>query len=458
MRLARLAALGAATTVVGCGFLSLDGLTGGDAGQGVVAPVDGSPQDGTVVPEAGGGEAGSDGKVPDDGPVTDGETPGTPVTIASAGGLTAPSGAAQEGHLVWTNGTKQWWFFSAGAADAGALAVASSSDFQTWTAGAPIALPGPPTDGRNLAAWAGTAGGQDVVDVAVSAVVSSTDRRHLHVLGQPSAGGFQVEALAVLGTTTANLTGLAPDGPATASASDGTIVDTSAWSQDADGGATGNEYAWSSATTDAGAPAFGPTQELEQVPGYVNARAVVPLPGGGVMALWEAGDVDPDPTNVSFATGLSTKWSPPAAVFVAAPQDPNDWSACSLGTSVHAVRHTSGGAWEHRVWTAGTATGDGGTAFVDGGTIGTMNAPAGTGVVVLCDATRVHVFAIAPDTGNPIRTTAWDGTSWAAWTDVVGAAVATVQRTWLTGAITPAGTVGLAWTQGTTVEGAIVGP
>ncbi len=178
------------------------------------------------------------------------------------------------------------------------------------------------------------------------------------------------------------------------------------------------------------------------MPGYVNARGLVPLPGASVLSLWESGDVDPDPTNVNSALVVAGSWSPWAAVFAPASQDPNDWGACGNGATVSAVRHTSAGAWEHRLWSG--SLDDGGAAFADGGAMGTLDTSAAAGAVVLCDGTKVHVYAIAPGPGSPVRTTVWDGTAWSAWSDAV---VAGKTRTWLTGTITPSGRVALAWTE-----------
>ena len=456
-------AMGFAATLAGCALVSLDGLTGGDAG-----PRDAAATDGTLV-----ADAGDDGPVKDatgdpssDAPATDGGKPdgattGAPVSIVSVGAVTAPSGAAQQGHLVWTAGAQRWWLFYVDATDPTVLHAMTSSDFLAWSAGLASTLPGPPSDGRNIAAWAGTAAGQDVVHLGVSVVVSGTDRRHGHLRARPTGGTLQLDPLVVLGTPYLNLSGLDPDEPATALGGDGTLYDTSAWYEGPDGGPTGNEYAWYSTVPDPGGawtPTFGAVQLVEQVPGYVNARALVPLPGGSVMGLWEAGDVDPDPTNVNFAVGTSSQGSTSAGVFSPAPQDPNDWGACHLGTAVHAIRRTSAGSWEHRIWTGATGP-DGGTEFVDGGAMQALDALPGGGAVVLCDSTRVHVFAIRSGTGNPIAETTWNGTAWSAWTNAVPAPG---QRTWLTGTITPTGTIALAWTESAAspavIAGALLGP
>jgi hypothetical protein len=120
-----------------------------------------------------------------------------------------------------------------------------------------------------------------------------------------------------------------------------------------------------------------------------------------------------------------------------------------LNTSVHAVRHTAAGAWEHRVWS--------GAAFADGSTMPTLDMPAGAGAVVLCDASSVRVFAIAPDAGNPVDATQWDGTSWSAWKEVVAPGA---PRSYLSGSITPGGQVALVWTEasdgGSLIAGALV--
>jgi hypothetical protein len=469
MRLAGLVALGAASSVVGCEVFSLDGLAGGsDAGSSVTGPLDASVQDATepddaradavvdaaaddlsVPPvDAGGGDAANDGG---------------PVTLATVGSTGAPSGAAQRGHLAWTDGTQQWWLFYVDSTKPDLLQSVVSNDFVTWSQSTSVALPGAATDGRNVAVWAGAAGGQDVLHLSVSVDVSSTDRRHLHVRARPAGSALTFDPVVVVGTTSANLSGLDPDGPATALGTDGTIFETSGWFEYPDSGVTGNEYGWSSTRPDPGGaftPAFGPATLVEEVPGYVNARGLVPLPGASasMLGLWESGDVDPDPTNVSAALGVAGSWSPASRVFAPASQDPNDWGACGNGATVSAVRHTSAGAWEHRVW--GGSLDDGGSvAFESGAAMSALGTPAAAGAVVLCDGTRVHVFAIAPDAGSPIRTTVWDGTAWSAWSDAVAAGNT---RTWLTGTITPAGRVALAWTESvgasSTIVGARVGP
>lgn len=449
------AALSAAT-IAGCGiFEPLDGLSGGDAG---------ARLDAAELPDVGGDDA-TDAPAMDASPTGDAmldareastdagaaETsgPAAPVTIADVGAVAAPSGHAQQGPLVWLSGAQAWWLFYESAASPTTLATLASSDFQTWSPVGTITLPGPPTDGRNIAALAGAAGGEDVLHVAVGVVVAPNDRRHLHVRAHPLTGMLQFDAYDELGTTSFASSNLDPDGPATALGSDGTVLDTSGWYQVPDSGATANEFAWLTTSPDPGGawiPTWGAVASVETVPQYVNARAAVALPGGSFMALWEAGDAEPDPTNVHFALLSSGQWSAAGNVFAASPQDPNDWGACLLNTSVHAVRHTSSGAWEHRVWS--------GAAFADGGTMPKLDMPVGAGAVVLCDASSVRVFAIAPDAGNPVDETQWDGTSWSAWKEVVAPGAT---RSYLSGAITPDGQAALVWTEGSDGGSVIAG-
>jgi len=468
MRLAGLVALGAASFLVGCETLSLDGLTSGsaDAGGAVEGSMDGSLRDATDPADAHADavfDASADGLSvpPADAAGGDAAYDGGPVALAAVGAATAPSGAAQRGHLAWTDGTQQWWLFYVDSTKPDLLQSVVSNDFVTWSPATSLGLPGAATDGRNVAVWAGAAGGQDVLHLSVSVGLSSTDRRHLHVRARPAGSALTFDPIVVVATNTADLSGLDPDGPATALGTDGTIFETSGWFEHPDSGATGNEVGWSSTSPDPGGaftPAFGPALLIEQVPGYVNARGLVPLPGASILSVWESGDVDPDPTNVSSALGTSGSWSAGSRVFPLSSQDANDWGSCGNGATVSVVRHTRAGAWEHRVW-SGSLDDGGGVAFASGATMAALGTPAAAGAVVLCDGARVHVFAIAPDAGNPIRTTVWDGTAWSAWSDAVAAGN---PRTWLTGTITPAGRVALAWTEtagaSSTIVGALVAP
>lgn len=458
MRGRRLAAAVIATaTLAACEiFEPLDGLSGADAGprfDAMELPDVGPDSQSDEAPADAPGDSVLDAKdASSDVDAAETSGPATPVDIVDVGAVTAPSGHAQQGPLVWLSGEQAWWLFYESAAKPTTLAALGSSDFRTWSPVGTITLPGPPTDGRNIAALAGVAGGKDVLHVGVGVVVSSSDRRHLHVRAHPVSGTLQFDAYGVLGTPTLSSSNLDPDGPATALGSDDTVLDTSGWYEVPDSGGTANEYAWVTTSADPGGawtPAWGAVATVETIPQYVNARAALALAGGSFMALWEAGDVEPDPTNVHFALLSSGQWSAAASVFASSTQDANDWGACRLGTSVHAVRHTSAGAWEHRVWS--------GTAFVDGGTMPTLDTPAGAGAVVLCDTSSVRVFAIAPSAGNPVDATQWNGTSWSAWKEVVAPGA---PRSYLSGAITPGGQVALVWTEaadgGALVAGALV--
>ncbi len=247
MRLAGLVAMGAASSMAGCGLFSLDGLAGGDAAAdgAVVQPLDGSPLDGTgpadALEAAANDAAADDHSVPPvDSGSGDAANPGGPVTLAAAGSTNAPSGAAQQGHLAWTDGTQQWWLFYVDSAKPDLLQSVVSSDFVTWSPSTALTLPGAVPDGRNVAVWAGAAAGQAVLHLSISVNVSSTDRRHLHLRARPAGSALTFDPVVVAGTTSANLAGLDPDGPATTLGSDGTIVETSGWFEIPDSGAIGN--------------------------------------------------------------------------------------------------------------------------------------------------------------------------------------------------------------------------
>jgi len=58
-------------------------------------------------------------------------------------------GAAQQGHLAWTEGTQQWWLFYVDSTKPDLLQSVVSSDFVTWSSSTSFALPGPVSDGRD---------------------------------------------------------------------------------------------------------------------------------------------------------------------------------------------------------------------------------------------------------------------------------------------------------------------
>jgi hypothetical protein len=180
----------------------------------------------------------------------------------------------------------------------------------------------------------------------------------------------------------------------------------------------------------------------------VNARAfaVVP-PQGTVLALWELADAEPDPTNVAWSQLGTGGWSNAANVFAGGKfQSANDWDVATVGAGdVRVVRRGLDGSFDH--------------ARFDGQGWSTLQAPpsdpglAESGVVVLANAPRVAVFAIAADAASSVRQIVWDGTQWGGWSTVEGSATA---RRSLAGCDAP-GHTALVWTETGSAGTSIVG-
>jgi membrane protein implicated in regulation of membrane protease activity len=169
----------------------------------------------------------------------------------------------------------------------------------------------------------------------------------------------------------------------------------------------------------------------------VNARALVPLAAGHVLALWELADAEPDPTNVAFSTFGGLSWTAGAPLFSGTTaQSANDWDVVHLtDTNVRVVRRALAGGFDD--------------VRFDGSTWSALAAPtgdpglAGSGVVLLGSAPRVAAFTIAGDAANSVRQAVWNGASWGPWTTLEGTPAA---RRFLSG-WSSAGHAAVIWTQ-----------
>lgn len=380
----------------------------------------------------------------------------TPVVIATGGDAGAPTGNAQQTHLVYAEHGKRWWLFTIDNAAPTVLATYSSTDFVTWMPGAPLTLPlGHGGHGGNFSVAYADLGGQDVVHLAISLEAATNDRRHYHARAVINLAAIAWGAPAQVDLIT-DPSPPNPDGCSAVVTSGGVVIDTTGWAPYGGGASyTGNEEAFVGLSPDDGTSwdaSFGPRQDVGAVSKYSNARLAMPLASGDALLFWETADVEPDPTNVRWsrmsAAGVA---SAPGDVFAAAAQGWNDWSAARLSdTDVHAVRRQTTGAFDHRRW-------DGAT-WNDGSAIPALMTATDRGVVVLHDASRVMLVAISSDAdaNTAVMATTWvsGGSSdagtdagtgtWTAWAPIVATPA---QRTNPSGFTSPTAGSAIIWTE-----------
>jgi hypothetical protein len=400
---ARAAAVAVATccAVAACSLRSLDGYSGGP-----------------VAAEAGAGEGGNSGG--------DAGTPGgdggsaAPVTITTVGSVAKGTGLPMQSHLAFAEGAGVWVLFYFDSAAPQSVRTRTSADFVTWTEGAALDLPvAHRGEGRNLAVAYAPLGSTDVFELALSLKNGSSDRRHYNARATLAGGVIAFGPVTQVSSTPAGDPDLDPDGPAIGVANDGFVTTfTGWWTNNPDGGSggTGNEYAFRSSVADVGGT-FAPTwsgTRLETVPTICNARGVVALGSSDLLALWESGDSNPNPTDIRFARANGASWSKVDDVFTQnAAQDPGDWAALAVSaTEVHLVRLALDGTFAHRRYD--------GNGWSDGAAIPPERATVGGGIALARGPSGPMLLAIA-EGGGAVRATTWDGTRWGTWATVVPA-------------------------------------
>jgi hypothetical protein len=435
-------ALFAGVIASGCG-LSTSGLfAAGDGGPPGSPPLTGP--DGAPLPP-------SEGGAPIDGAASDSPwqpppSDGPPVTptaaIVGVGNVANETGIAQGAHLVYATHAARWFLFFIDDAHANLLQTISSSDFVVWTPGASLTLPASHgNQGADLTVAYADIAGDDVVHIGIGLhFPASNDRRHFHV--RAAISGAAVTFGTPLQITQVNDPQLVePDGPATLVTPDGYIWDSSGWA--AYMGGTGNEIAWQSTGLDLGASwdgNMGAQQNVDQLVHTVNARALTQLPAGGLLALYELADVEPDPTNVAWSTyAVGAGWGQSHVVFgTPASQSADDWDVAEVSTTdVRLVRRSLAGAYEQ--------------SSFDGAQWNVLSAPpsdpgrAESGVVLLANGTSLALVAIGSDAANSVRVVTWDGSRWGNWSTLEGS---TGSRAYLSAVSASApGHAAVIWTQ-----------
>lgn len=385
--LALAGALATGAIASGCLFPSLSSLAGGDdAGVDDAGRVDG-------------GDAASEA--------------GAPATLANVGAsVAAATGDAQQTHIVWAAADQRWWLFYIDG-DPTLLKTRSSPDFVTWTDGASLTLPYTnAAEGRNFSVAYASLSGADVVHVSFSHDQSST-QTHTHARAEIQKGAITFGAAADVCSVSASSPGA--DSPAALLLADGTVWDSTG---DVNSQSSGrhNEDVFVASSPDTGPSWTGAfTQKtVEIVTDVVNARQMIQA--NGVVALWEAGDQEPNPTNV-HASVLQGTWGAPISLFPDAVQDPNDWSGAALrvGGSIdlHVVRARLAGGYDHAV----------GAGATPAAPPPTMARTAGSGLLALADPDHLAVVDTAAD--GSLQLSTWSPTDgvWSAWRALTGPGV-----------------------------------
>ncbi len=341
--------------------------------------------------------------------------------LALVGTVATETGLSTQTHVAYANHAKRWWLFYITDADPSLLRTRSSLDFCTWSEGAALTLPyvhgG---EGRNFSVAYADLGSADVFHISVSHSVDLAHRYHTHARAVASGSSIAFDTPTLVGSPYLKNSVYPgdPDGPVTVVGSDGFVTDLTGWVAEKPDGGVADENVFRSAGPDDGASfneAFGPCLVLQNVPSIVNARAAVPLLGGGLLAFFEDGKVEPDPPNVDRATFDGVSWSMPVSVFpVDATQGFEDWTVLRVSnTEVHVVRRgVLSGAYDYQRFD--------GSSWSAGSPIPAETGTVDSGILALGSGASLTLYAIAED-GTTIRTNAWDGAQWGSWTTFLGA-------------------------------------
>lgn len=396
-----------------------------DDGGGVLGPDASSGS----LPDGGAGDAsGPDG--------VDGST--GPTLLASAGVVATATGLAQQSHLVWAGGAARWVLFYP-KDGAPTMRTRLSADFVSWTDGPELALPNDHGgDGRNFTVSAATFGTVDVFHFGLSLLATPPLRRHYHLRATLEGGVLTSGDATALSSSTRERADIHPDGPAVAVAEDGDVYDFTGWAGTSDDGTglTGNPTVWRASAPEAGG-AWTPTwsrTDISTVAEISNARAAIALGGPSILAFWESGDLEPEPTNVRFSRTSGTTWSTVGSVFASAAQHASDWTVLRVAADdVHAVRRRSTGTLDHRRYD--------GSTWRDGSAIAPEPLVKGAGLVLVQGASGPTLVGLKAD--GTIRATSWQAAGWGAWIVLAPPAAG---RAWLTG-VSSAGHAAIAWTE-----------
>ncbi len=362
------------------------------------------------------------------------------VSIAQVGAVSDDTGDVQQTHLVWAKTSQRWVLFYFRDDAPMQVLTSISPDFIAWQPGAPLPLPYTNAgSGRELSVSYRAIGESDVVHVAVSHEISTSERRHTHARALVAGDAISFGAAEDVSLTTTNPpTNVNPDAPAALVTAAGTVYDATGFTGFGDGGSAFNANVFVANGKDDGGATFTSGGwariDLELTPRHVNSRAFIEA-AGSVAALWDNADVKPNPTNVNASVFLGS-WSAPAPIFADAGsgQNENAWSVVVVSAlQVHAVRKTASGALQHML---------GGGTWTSGAPIPPITASPSGNVLLLTDAVDPTLFVLGVD--NSIQSSKYSSGAWSAWRVVVPASA--FPRAYLSG-YAGDGNAAVIWTQ-----------
>jgi hypothetical protein len=446
-----------AVAPIGCSaIVDLSGLAGNGATEGGADAMPGGDAsvlpDGNVVVVSDGGD-GSGGDAMN--PLSEGGLASH--DIATVGSVPAVTGNAQQQQIVFATASGRYWFFFLNDTNATSIEASWSFDMITWNAAASRPLSeGMAFEGRNFSVSYANIAGLDVVhslNAHFLIPMGAEDVRH----GRATISGPTINYEPGTSETAVSPYDMTvnPDGCVSTIASDGNVYDATSWYEGPDGGPSsiGAMTQFRSTITDVGSASawsgsMTPNLSYASLGVSIHNRLLVPLSAGGVLRLWVSGRTQPNTDNLEWSSTASTAAVPTAAadLFPSAPSAvaaPNDWSACTMGsTAVHVVRRrldgTANDAFDHYVFN--------GTTWSAGATIPNDAGKQGSGVVLLTNGTTMLLFAIASDAANSIRFTRFDNNAWSPWSTLVSTSAT---RNYLSGSgARPSTRGGIVWTEG----------
>ncbi len=368
-----------------------------------------------------------------------------PVILVPSGELADATGNGSQSHLAYAEGAKQWWLFH-DPSGSSQLATAYSADFATWSAGGSITLPYPNSAfGRDLAVAYRQINGADVVHLSQVCNGPFVDGGggpygRYHIRATLSAGQIQPGTPYLLNEGG----GLTPDGSATVILPNGTVVDgtgdqSTPYTPPLAYCGGGDLDTYTSGLMDDGSATLDDMQFPSSpqvvwcVPDVVQARQLVAVGDSAVQLHVDGANAPPLDllVEVRSTTGAWSPFENPQGSSVTPPSvfgtsegfDLDDWTATVLGPQVHVVRRVAAtGAFEHRIL---GLTG----SFVDpitsvaGGAIPAMPTLPASGLFLAPYGDGLVLLALGPDAGITVVYTAYDGSSWSAWSQLVASGV-----------------------------------
>jgi len=334
--------------------------------------------------------------------------------IVSAGTVTNSTGRGMQNHLIYAVNSARWWIFYIDSTDGATLKTRYSTDLLSWSSGASLTLAQNHNSvGLNFAVAYKNIASTDVIHIAFSYQLSTTDRRSYHtratISGTTISFGSEVQ---VGSTNTDSDSNASPDGPNLGYDSDNKIWHACGWDYVGDWNCEVDARSTNADTGSSWTGGFDTPTRRETTPGgYVRTRVLADIGSGNMLVVWGNGTgAGAGWDNLRWAK-WTTSWSSPANVrgtSFGSPLLHNNWGMVTrAATDVHIVMRTGADTYEHFRFD--------GSAWSTGQAITTQTSKDDAGIFLASDGTNVWLFIIDSDAANTIRYSKWNGSSWGSW-------------------------------------------